>query len=237
MDQHMDQRSLDLPNITPSHSDPVLDHSDVLTERDSVQSVQVEGFLVDPDAADKPPRWLVRRANWFRMGFAIFMLLYLLMGLLTGCASGTAIASWRSATDILPPNQLQDILQQHAEGLDIQTAIARMQAWQVKASTRNIVLIDYNTKGLCGQIGCLYNGYLLREEQAPEEILSNYYTPDLPEGKSLFQVSDEAQFDLPCLEVNQTTEREGEDLQIHLCYNGLSYQISDMRHSISVSKP
>ena len=104
-----------------------------------------------------------------------------------------------------------------------------MQAWEVRGKSDRLVVFNFNTPELCGALGCLYTGMWLREKQPAAQVLSMYLNPNLPEGRSLFEVlggeGGDRNKKLPCLKVMQIEKDRLR--QVNLCFNGRQYQIVD----------
>lgn len=170
-----------------------------------------------------PPRWLWQVGYWFRVGFSLFLLLSVLIGV-AGCSSSAATVPWQKATAAVPEPVLEQVIQANTE-LDMAQAKENLLAWTVDGKAGNLTLFNFNTPNLCGALGCLYAGYWLRENQPVVEVFQNYLDPNLPANKPLFQVGENRGQALPCLEVLQM---EGDRLrQLNYCFNGDRYQLAD----------
>jgi hypothetical protein len=174
-------------------------------------------------AFSDPPRWLGRVGYWFRIGFSLFLLLSVLLGM-TGCSSSAATVPWQPATTVVPEVVLEQVIQAHTD-LDVAPAKETLLAWTVDGKAGKLALFNFNTPRLCGALGCLYVGYWLREHQPAVEVFQNYLNPNLPVGKPLFRVGEDRGQALPCLEVLQM---EGDRLrQLNYCFNGDRYLLAD----------
>jgi hypothetical protein len=165
-----------------------------------------------------PPHWLCQVGYWFRIGFSLFLLLSVLIGV-AGCSSSAATVPWREATAVI-----EQVIQTNTD-LDMVQAKETLLAWSVDGKEGKLTLFNFNTPNLCGALGCLYTGYWLREDQSAVEVFQNYLNPNLPVNKPLIQVGEARGQALPCLKVLQM---EGDRLrQLNYCFNGDRYQLAD----------
>lgn len=170
-----------------------------------------------------PPHWLWQVGYWFRIGFSLFLLLSVLIGV-AGCSSSAATVSWQKATAVVPEPVLEQGIQANTD-LDMAQAKETLLAWTVDGKAGKLTLFNFNTPNLCGALGYLYAGYWLRENQAAVEVFQNYLNPNLPANKPLFQVGENRGQPLPCLEVLQM---ESDRLrQLNYCFNGDRYQLAN----------
>ncbi|MDX2241105.1 MAG: hypothetical protein NW224_10515 [Leptolyngbyaceae cyanobacterium bins.302] len=170
-----------------------------------------------------PPHWLCQVGYWFRIGFSLFLLLSVLIGI-AGCSSNAATVPWQKATAVVPEPVLEQVIQTSTD-LDVAQAKESLLAWTVDGKEGKLALFNFNTPNLCGALGCLYTGYWLRENQPAVEVFQNYLNPNLPANKPLIQVGEDRGQSLPCLEVLQM---EGDRLrQLNYCFNGDRYQLAD----------
>jgi hypothetical protein len=170
-----------------------------------------------------PPHWLCQVGYWFRIGFSLFLLLSVLIGV-AGCSSSAATVPWQKATTVVPEPVLEQVIQSNTD-LDVAQAKETLLAWSVDGKEGKLTLFNFNTPNLCGALGCLYTGYWLRENQSAVEVFQNYLNPNLPANKTLIQVGEDRSQALPCLEVLQM---EGDRLrQLNYCFNGDRYQLAD----------
>ena len=178
-----------------------------------------------------PPHWLWQVGYWFRIGFSLFLLLSVLIGM-AGCSSSAAMVPWQKATAVVPEPVLEQVIQANTD-LNMTQAKENLLAWTVDGKAGKLTLFNFNTPNLCGALGCLYAGYWLRENQSAVEVFQNYLNPNLPANKPLFQVGENRGQALPCLKVLQM---EGDSLrggkaerlrQLNYCFNGDRYQLAD----------
>jgi hypothetical protein len=170
-----------------------------------------------------PPHWLWQVGYWFRIGFSLFLLLSVLIGV-AGCSSSAATVPWQKATSVVPEPVLEQVIQANTD-IDMAQAKESLLAWTVDGKASKLTLFNFNTSNLCGALGCLYTGYWLRGNQPAVEVFQNYLNPNLPANKPLFQVGENRGQALPCLEVLQM---ESDRLrQLNYCFNGDRYQLAD----------
>lgn len=184
--------------------------------------------IVTPPRSDPvvvPPRWLCRLLLWFRLGLALFVLMSVLLGA-TGCTASAASVPWQAATNVFSVPQLEAILDRNSSGLELQTAQKSMRVWTIPAASGRVAVLDFNNPGLCGSAGCLYTGYLLRDQQQqqpPVEVFQARLQPQLPRSKPLFSMGQTQDAGLPCLQVWQL-DAPHQLKQLQFCYDGRSYQ-------------
>jgi hypothetical protein len=187
-----------------------------------------EPILVgEADEIPPPPRWLKRLSKWFRVGLGVFILLSVLLSVI-GCSHSVFGVPWQQATAVAPAAVIEQTIAQNTTLTGEQAAkVAKtMQAWEVRGKLGRLVVFNFNTPELCGALGCLYMGMWLRENQPAAQVLSMYLNPNLPEGRSLFEVlggEGDRNRELPCLKVMQLEQVRLR--QINLCFNGRQYQI------------
>jgi hypothetical protein len=178
---------------------------------------------MSPSAFPAPPRWLGRVGYWFRIGFSLFLLLSVLLGM-AGCSSSAATVPWQPATTGVPEAVLEQVIQAHTD-LDAAPAKETLLAWTVNGKVGKLTLFNFNMPRLCGALGCLYVGYWLREHQPAVEVFQHYLNPNLPVDKPLLRVGEDRGQVLPYLEVLQM---EGDRWRrLSYCFNGDLYQLSD----------
>jgi hypothetical protein len=183
----------------------------------SSKQAPLQSQELSTSAIPAPPHWLCQVGYWFRIGFSLFLLLSVLIGV-AGCSSSAATVPWQEATAVVAEPVLEQVIQTSTD-LDVAQAKESLLAWTVDGKEGKLTLFNFNTPNLCGALGCLYTGYWLRENQSAVEVFQNYLNPNLPANKPLFQV--------PCLEVLQM---EGDRLrQLNYCFNGDRYQLADSR--------
>lgn len=180
-----------------------------------------------------PPAWLNRSAYWFRIGLILFSAITLLLGT-TACSSSssakTTLSSWQNAAELTPAETLVQIVQSHSSLTDPQTAIDKMKVWQVNGREGVLNVYDFRQPNLCGQIGCLYVGYLIPfdKTQVSKEVFTAYLNPNLPPKIPLFQAEVESTYNgMPCLVVTQ--QFSNSQTQLKFCYARLTYQLVEKR--------
>jgi hypothetical protein len=193
-----------------------------MTDSSSKQAPLQSQKLSTP-AIPAPPHWLCQVGYWFRIGFSLFLLLSVLMGI-AGCSSSAATVPWREATAVVPEAVIEQVIQTNTD-MDVAQAKETLLAWTVDGKEGKLTLFNFNTPNLCGALGCFYTGYWLRENQSAVEVFQNYLNPNLPANKPLIQVGEDRGQALPCFKVLQM---EGDHLrQLNYCFNGDRYQLAD----------
>jgi predicted membrane metal-binding protein len=108
-----------------------------------------------------PPRWLWQIGYWFRIGFSLFLLLPVLIGV-AGRSSIAATVPWRKATAVVPEAVIEQVIQTNTD-INVAQAKETLLAWSIDGKEGKLTLFNFNTPNLCGALGCLYTGYWLRE--------------------------------------------------------------------------
>lgn len=169
-----------------------------------------------------PHRKAVRFVLAFRLGLGLLLLFSLFLG---GCSNSSGLA-WQTSQSV--GWRVVPLLEQAVEEntqLQLRDVLERVRLVSIPLENQKTLwLIDYNVVDLCGTQGCLYSIYL-EEDKVYKAVFSGYFQAELPEKYLLFQVSDRAQFNLPCLEVLQIQQQN--QLQLTYCFNGKTYQLSE----------
>jgi hypothetical protein len=175
-------------------------------------------------------KWLI---HYFRIGLATFLLISTLLGLVSCSRAGT---NWKPAEQVVAPALLKEVVAQNATLTDAEMseAIAQGKAWSIPGRSGNLVLVDFQASSLCGQLGCLYIGIWTKDKEPPQQVLSSYLNPNIPKGKTLFEVlaPDEtktaSQKALPCLKVTQVDVAAVDGVrQVNFCFDGRQYRVVD----------
>ncbi len=188
-----------------------------------------------------PPHWLMRFALWFRIGFACFLLLGCLLGLM-GCASralalnGQAL-QWTDAHQTVPlvlQRAFDDLTiapQDEQKNLPVLASTLRGQQGQV------IVFNFSKVPQLCGAAGCLFAAYAqvpkvtppTLNDDVPESyqlLWTQYLRSPLPKGMLLlFQYNPPNQPDesFPTLVANQVEDNRVR--QLVFSWSGSRYEL------------
>ena len=171
-----------------------------------------------------PPRWLSRAAYWFRLGFALVVLLTSLLSL-TACGVNAEEVQWQPALKYFDRSLLEQIITENSSLTPSETILNKMQVRQLAKQPR-LTLVDFNNAELCGQLGCLYVIYLETQGKA-SKVFSRYLHSELPEGVAVIELSDRTRNDLPCIVLNQLTTSSL--TKFTLCYNGSEYHKFDSK--------
>ena len=122
---------------------------------------------------------------------------------------------------LVPNDVLQKVVQENYlppspnESLDVK----QIKVLPVKGEKDNLYVIDFNTQQLCGQAGCLYVGYTQSRSAAFRFLLE----PKLPQGFSLFGLSDSYRNGYPCLIITQVPKESATVESSTYCYEGNSF--------------
>jgi hypothetical protein len=175
-------------------------------------------------------KWLI---HYFRLGFATFLLISTLLGLVSCSRART---NWKPVEQVVSAALLKEVMAQNATLTDAEmsAAIAQGKAWSIPGRSGNLVLVDFQASSLCGQLGCLYIGIWTKDKEPPQQVFSSYLNPNIPKGKTLFEVlaPDETktapQKALPCLRVTQVDANATDGIrQVNFCFNGRQYRVVD----------
>jgi hypothetical protein len=168
---------------------------------------------------DQPaPKWFHWGVYFFRIGLGLFLALNLL---LSGCTVNASEKFWQPATILLTPDQLRVIIAEHSTFTIENVPSAWIDSAQIHQAG-DLVLIDFNQSGLCGQAGCLYVGYVEDNISASLNLVFyGRFRPELPKDVMLFEEMEQSLNGLPCLTAHQIDNRQ---LQaIALCFDGTEY--------------
>jgi hypothetical protein len=180
-----------------------------------------------------PPMRLKWMIHYFRIGFATFLLISTLLGLVSCSKTET---KWKPAAQVVSAPLLKEVMVQNATLTDAEMteAIAQGKAWSIPGQSGNLVLVDFQASSLCGQLGCLYIGIWTKDKESPQQVFSSYLNPNIPKGKTLFEVlqPDEIktaqQKALPCLKVTQVDADAVDGIrQVNFCFDGRQYRVVD----------
>jgi hypothetical protein len=180
-------------------------------------------------------KWLI---HYFRLGFATFLLISTLLGLVSCSKAG---ANWKPAEQVVSESLLKEVMAQNATLSESEmseavlgSAIAQGKAWSIPGQSGNLVLVDFQASSLCGRLGCLYIGIWTKDKEPPQQVFSSYLNPNIPKDKTLFEVlaPDETktaqQKALPCLKITQVDADAVDGIrQVSFCFDGRQYRVVD----------
>lgn len=176
------------------------------------------------DRLPPPPRWLGSAAYWFRLSFAVVVLISSLLGL-AACGVNAQEISWQPGSKYFERSLLEQMVEENTSLTPSESTISQVQVHRLTKQPQ-LTLVNFNNAELCGQLGCLYAIYL---ETASDntKVFSRNLRSELPKGVALIEVSDRSSNDLPCLILNQLV---GSELtKLTLCYDGSKYQNIDAK--------
>jgi hypothetical protein len=198
-----------------------------------MQSPLTAQIILEEDDLPLPPmrlKWLI---HYFRIGFATFLLISTLLGLVSCSRAGM---NWKPAGQVVSDSLLKEVMAQNATLTDAEMteAIAQGKAWSIPGRSGNLVLVDFQASSMCGQLGCLYIGIWIKDKEPPQQVFSSYLNPDIPKGRTLFEVlqpdetKTEQQKALPCLKVTQVDANAADGVrQVNFCFDGRQYRVVD----------
>ena len=220
-----------LPSETVQIADPESIIPSIITSPEQQKSTQLNLTLVERHNPSRktareippPPRWLGRSAYWFRLGFAVAVLISSLFSL-TACGVSAKEVQWQPASKYFEPSLLEQIVTENSSLNPSQEVVDKMQVHQLAKQPR-LTLVNFDNTDLCGQLGCLYVIYLESQGKV-SKVFNRYLRPELPKDISLIELSERTQNNLPCLILNQLSNNNLTKLT--LCYNGSEYQSFDL---------
>lgn len=220
-----------VPSKLVQIADPELIIPIIITSPEQQNSTQLNITLVEKHNPSRktareippPPRWLGRSAYWFKLGFAVAVLISSLFSL-TACGVSAKEVQWQPASKYFEPSLLKQIVTENSSLNTSKEVVDKMQVYQLAKQPR-LTLVDFDNADFCGQLGCLYVIYLESQGKV-SNVFNRYLRPELPKGVSLIELSERTQNNLPCLILNQLSSSNLNKLT--LCYNGSEYQNFDL---------
>ncbi|NET46878.1 hypothetical protein [Okeania sp. SIO2B3] len=171
----------------------------------------------------------------FLKGFALFLILSGLFGIV-GCGShAQAISGWKPATKVVSEDTAKQIIADNSSEKANENTYTQLEAIRL---TNKLTLFKINSPSFCGYFGCLHLAYL---EETPGEyrpILRRYINPLLPKNTTQIQLLKEppngvvAKSSLPCLRFFQAHPTNNILQQITECFDGQVYKIVETRNSV-----
>ncbi|RUT04056.1 hypothetical protein DSM106972_049700 [Dulcicalothrix desertica PCC 7102] len=167
---------------------------------------------------------VVRLVRYFylALGFSLLIASLFLSGCSNDNTSGTSL-NWQN-TNAVPKSLLLSATTQN-------TILPSTQINAIKVAViptrekNNLYIFNFNSPNLCGELGCLYAGYL-SDGQGSKQVLNLYLQPNVLPGKHLITlVNDDSKNSsgLPCLDVQQVINNTTVQKLIY-CFNGNDYQ-------------
>lgn len=169
-----------------------------------------------------PPRWLGRAVYWFRLGFAVVILIGSLLSL-SACEANAKEVQWQPASKYFERSLLEQIVNENSSLTSSEEVINKLQAYQL-ANQPPLTLVNFNNTELCGRLGCLYVIYLETQGKI-SKVFSRYIQSELPKDVALIELSDRTLKDFPCIVINQVIDSNLTKLTF--CYNGSEYENFD----------
>jgi hypothetical protein len=183
---------------------------------------------VDELELSPPPLWVAQFVRWLRIGFALFVLASVALGVV-GCAAQASVP-WRPASQVLSDRILQDLLKvtTSVPAEEVDPVVKGMRAWSVPGKRGTLIVIDYNNPNLCGSLGCLYSAVWAQDRDAAKLMFTRYFKPEVPKSVRLFEVAQTPETKpVPCITVSQV-EQSNQLRRSTLCYQGGDqYEVMD----------
>lgn len=220
-----------VPSETVQIADPESIIPSIITSPEQQKSTQLNLTLVERHNPSRktareippPPRWLGHSAYWFRLGFAVAVLISSLFSL-TACGVSAKEVQWQPASKYFDRSLLEQIVTENSSLNPSQEVVNKMQVHQLAKQPR-LTLVNFDNTDFCGQLGCLYVIYLESQGKV-SKVFNRYLRPELPKDISLIELSERTQNNLPCLILNQLSSSNLN--KVTLCYNGSEYQNFDL---------
>ena len=165
---------------------------------------------------------VVRLLRYFHLALGFSLLIASLF--LSGCSNTMEGASlnWRNADTV--PKSLLFLAAQNTNLPSTQISAAKIAVISTQENN-HLYLFNFNSSSLCGELGCLYAGYL-SNAQGLKQVLNFYLQPNVLPGKHLITLmsnNSSGTSDLPCLDVQQVVNKT--TLQkLTYCFDGSDYQ-------------
>lgn len=132
--------------------------------------------------------------------------------------------SWKRANQVVPERVLAAAVKQNYVRTKSEKPLDANQIKALKVPSlgkETLYIIDFNTPHLCGAGGCLYAVYTEKNQL----VLSLLLNPNLPNGTSLFSISEQARNGFSCLVVAQSTGEENTVARSRYCYEGTGFTL------------
>ena len=145
----------------------------------------------------------------------------------------SATVKWQSATDYFSQPQLEKILFENVTKDVAQEVGSKALVAELSSSPNTVIAVDFNSRQVCGKLGCLYAVYRRRQGQL-ESVFSRYLTTNQPPDVPVFIPLKETRMELPCFQVNQVV---GETLeQLKFCFDGDRYSLVEQKPQSLIKK-
>jgi len=164
-----------------------------------------------------------KRKFQFIFLFCVGLLTTLFFSVVSLMSTAKAIP-WQPANQYFEATVLEQIIKDNTTlppiGLDKQIRVQEL------LHQPRLVLIDFNSEQVCGQLGCAYSIYL-EQGNSFQPVFKQYLNPYLPPDVKLMELGDYPSWEsaLPCLVIHQLVESGLQNTQV--CYLRDSYQITE----------
>lgn len=155
--------------------------------------------------------------------FFVGLLMTLLFSVITSISTAKA-TSWQSANQYFEATVLEQIITDNATLPPV--GIEQQMRVQELLHQPRLVLVDFNSEQVCGQLGCAYSLYL-EQDNGFQRVFQQYLNPHLPPDVDLISLGDYPSWEsaLPCLTIHQLVESGLQKAQV--CYHRDSYKITE----------
>lgn len=154
-----------------------------------------------------------------------FLSLGLILIGLGSCRQATESTKWQAASQYFEDSQILTSIITENTSLSLSEL---GETTQVRPINEELVIVDFNSPQLCGQLGCAYALYEKVSDRQWRRVFADYLNPALPSGIPLVEVKEEKTNEkLPCLIVNQVAQHQdqGSLQQVTLCFADGRYQV------------
>lgn len=147
--------------------------------------------------------------------------------------SASTEAGWQEAARSAPSGLMQQVTKENLSS-DFAGDIGRMKVWKIVQSgqSKPLFLIDTHITNeatqpygnpLCGAMGCKFLGYISTAKNQYQQVLANYFKPQLPPKVPLIEPTSTIRNGLPTLRVNQLESKQVK--QTTLAFDGERYEV------------
>jgi hypothetical protein len=133
-------------------------------------------------------------------------------------------SQWQPALSVVDRDRLFELIRDNSHDLEQQKDFTTIQSeMEIKIlrpfASPELVIVNFNTKSLCGIAGCLYAVYQTDKPAAP--LFQWLLNPALPKATPLFSTTGD------CLVVNQYQQAKNQMATMKYCKSGKSYAERD----------
>ena len=166
---------------------------------------------------------VVRLVRYFHLALGFSLLITSLF--LSGCSNDNSLGAslnWQNANAV-PKSLLLSATTQNTTLPSTQIDGIKVAVIPITGN-KHLYIFNFNSPNLCGELGCLYAGYL-SNAQGSKQVLNLYLQPNVLPGKNLITLINDSNnsLSLPCLDVQQVINNTTLQKLIY-CFDGNDYQ-------------